>query len=113
MAPETYVLEPTELGTWLTLRQTGMADRTQLVGTAIGLETSFTRLVEIVRNGSVTAGRQRDPARYRREVVFEAAVTYRPTTDRPSSNARSFTLCSRSGSAARTADNSASAGRST
>ncbi len=51
MAPETYVLEPTELGTWLTLRQTGMADRTQLVGTTIRWETSFTRLVEIVRNG--------------------------------------------------------------
>ena len=44
----TYTLEPIDGGTWLTLRQTGIPSRDGLIATAVGWETSFARLAELM-----------------------------------------------------------------
>lgn len=44
----TYVLAAREGGTWLTLRQTGFSSGEAALATAIGWETSFARLAEIL-----------------------------------------------------------------
>jgi uncharacterized protein YndB with AHSA1/START domain len=44
----TYVLEPVDGGTWLTLRQAGIESRDGLMATAIGWETSFAALAELM-----------------------------------------------------------------
>jgi uncharacterized protein YndB with AHSA1/START domain len=44
----TYVLRPADAGTWLTLRQTGFGSGEAALATAIGWETSLTRLAEIL-----------------------------------------------------------------
>ena len=44
----TYDLEPTDDGTWLTLRQIGIPSRDGLIATAIGWETSFARLAALL-----------------------------------------------------------------
>jgi uncharacterized protein YndB with AHSA1/START domain len=44
----TYLLEPVEAGTRITLRHSGFASRATCINTAIGWETSFERLTELL-----------------------------------------------------------------
>jgi uncharacterized protein YndB with AHSA1/START domain len=52
----TYILEPTASGTRVTLRHTGMSSRDATMANALGWESSFARLAEIVARASAGAG---------------------------------------------------------
>ncbi len=52
----TYVLEPVDAGTRVTLRHAGFASRDVCLNTAIGWETSFERLAELLEEQSAHQG---------------------------------------------------------